>query len=159
MIKKTLIYMLIFIVGAIAGFALKALIYPKHDIVQSSFDHTYEAVRLHSDEGKYITWGIKETDVTANTWTYITPEWFSKFFGVEFFWCNHNQDYIIYDGDTGMHLYIFDSITQTWSGAYYLKEYTIDGITELYYWSGNRPIGPYIRSNIPEKVLELVNGL
>ena len=146
----------IFVLGVVIGFVLSPVIHRANDVQIANTDNSYEAVKLHSNEGNYITWGIKEKNSTDNVWTYIVPRWFSKYFGVQLFWCNDSRDFIIHDGDTGIHLFVYDASDRTWRGSYYLKDHTIDGKTELFYWEGSSPVAPYARTNLPEEIDKLI---
>ena len=145
----------LFAITAILVFA-RILLFSRHDkkiVSQGSF----EAIQLHSDEGHYITFAIKKK-TNNQTWDYVVPQWFSKYFGVNLFWCNDCYDFVIYSGDTGNHLYIYDSLTKTWHDGYYIRPYDNNGESSLFIWkqSDPNPIEPYPIERIPEEVLDQV---
>ena len=112
----------------------------------------YESVKLHTDDGHYITWAIKKWDSYDFSWEYVTPEWFSNHFGVRFFWCKDSYDFIIYSGDTGNHLYKYLPTKKTWEGAYYLKTVYEGGQDILYIWDHGTPIEAYSITKIPDEL-------
>jgi len=148
--KRIIFAISIAIIGITIGFTIA---YHSHydQITNNSY---YSAIKLHSDEGHYITFAIKKRTRPEPSWDFVIPEWYSKYFGVQLFWCKNSNDFFVISGDTGLHLYVYDSLEKTWKGDYYIKEYMEKGSPVLFYWDKGIPIAPYPIGNIPDEVCE-----
>lgn len=128
-----------------------------HDTVENN--GRFDAIELHSEEGNFITYAIKETNSYHAKWKFVVPQWFSKYFGCQFYWCNDADDFIILSADTGLHLYLYDPASETWQGDYYLRTYAQDDSMALFYWDQGKPINPFPPEKVPIEVTEYLREI